>query len=1101
MRKSLSLLLFVALVLSNAVLPSFIFAQEKGEKSEKDRYTAKQPKTESQTAEEFGEPEDDDLPASLRGKIDKGEYLQARQSQIDLIRGLPYPQPDVRNKAVFAAMRSENALKLTGKNSLQALGSWRYLGPSPIPTASPTSGRTSAIAVHPTNPDIAYVGTAQGGLYRTLNGGATWTPLMDNELSLAIGAVTISPSDPTTVYVGTGEPALSGDAFFGVGLYRITTADTNPVVSGPIGSAEFNGRAISEILVHPTDANTIFVSTATGTCGTGGCTGNPTPSLGIYRSSNALAATPAFTKLNVTAANGGNRAVMDMVMEPGVPDNIVCWVRGNAGTGDGGIYRSTNATSASPTFTQTYTMVTNGSRGELAIQKTGSVVTVVAATGEVAGGSTQGAVFRSTDGGVTFPTQLTAGNNFCNPQCFYDIAIAFDPTNANNVYLGGAPNTVFKRSTDGGTTFVSSAGGLHVDTHAITVAPSNPQVIYFGSDGGIYRSINGGTSWTSLNNATFAATQFQSIALHPLDRNYLLGGTQDNGTEHFTTLGGWVNSDGGDGGSVVIDQNATTPNDVVAYHTYFNSSGSQIGFIRATTTVTGGPDNGDPNWATTLGCFGGVSNNGIACSDSTLFYAPMVGGPGNPNTLYFGSNKLYRSADRGTTMTAVSQTMATTVSTIGISPQDDNVRIIGLSNGGVFATTTGATTLTQMTGGFPTRYVGRAVIDPNNVNTAYVTFNGYGVAAGQHVWKTTNLNAPTPTWAAAGNGIPDVPVNAFVVDPNNSNNLFAGTDVGVFNSTDGGATWASINNGQLPRVAVFDMAISKPNKVLKIATHGRGIWELNLVGKSKVADFDGDGRTDYSVYRPSNGTWYALRSATNSALILQFGASTDTTVPADYDGDGKTDIAVFRSGTWYILNSRDNSVRILQWGASTDTPVAGDYDGDGKADIGVFRGGTWYILRSTDSGATILNWGAATDTVVPADYDGDGKTDVAVFRAGTWYVLRSGGGVGVTQWGTTGDVPATGDYDGDNKADLTVFRNGTWYALQSTFGVKVLNWGLGTDTVAPGDYDGDGKTDFGVYRNGAWYVQTATSNVNVIGFGTTGDTALPPRQNPYFKAI
>lgn len=754
-------------------------------------------------------------------EFDKREYLRLRDEYFAQLRGLPLEKGDERFKAASEMQGQEREMAERGL-APEAVGNWSYIGPSPIPVGVPTSGRVSAIAVHPTNPDIAYVGAAQGGLYRTLNGGATWTPLLDNALTLAVGAVAIAPSDPTTVYVGTGESGLSGDSFFGVGIYRITSADTAPVVSDPIGSAEFLGRSISEIQVHPTDANTIFVGSTSGTCGTGGCTGQPLPTVGVYRSTNALAATPTFTRIL-------SASITDIAMEPGVPDNILAWSR-SATVGVGGVFRSTNAMSAAPTFSQTYANVTASSRGELAIQKTGSAVTVLAAAGEIVGGATEGTVFKSTDGGATFPTQLTAGNNFCNPQCFYDVAVAFDPNVADTIYLAGSPTAVFRRSFNGGTSFASSSAGLHVDTHAITVSPSNPQIIYYGSDGGIYRSVNGGTNWSSLNNSTFAATQFESIAVHPVLQNYTLGGTQDNGTELLTNDGTtWLNSDGGDGGNVVVDQNATGLNDIVAYHTYFNRQNSQIGFSRATTTI---PANGDPNWGNLLGC--GGTANGIACTDTTLFYAPMVGGPGTPNSLYFGSNKIYRSGDQGTTMVPVSQTFAVNVSAIAISRQNDNVRLVGLTNGTVFSTSTGDANMAQMAGGFPARFVGRTAIDPTNANTGYVTFNGYGVAAGQHVFKTTNLSAPAPTWAPAGNGIPDVPVTSFAIDPLNSNNLFAGTDIGVYNSIDGGATWLPINNGQLPRVAVFDMTIQPTARVLRIATHGRGMWQIPLVAAVPV---------------------------------------------------------------------------------------------------------------------------------------------------------------------------------------------------------------------------------------------------------------------------
>ncbi len=1037
---------------------------------------------------------DMDMPNGSGNSFSKEGYLEKRDEQIAALRGFPFYTGDERLKAV---RKMEAQEEFFGRSESISLANWRYLGPSPIPVSVPTSGRVSSIAVHPTNPDIAYVGTAQGGLYRTLNGGTTWTPLLDNALTLSIGSVAIAPSDPTVVYVGTGEANGSLDSFLGVGIYRITNADTTPVISDPIGSTQFNGRSVSKILVHPMDANTIWASSSTGSCGLGGCSGAPAPSLGIYRSSNALSATPTFTKLAVTAANGGNRPISDMVMEPGTPDNILCWVRGNAGVGDGGVYRSTNATAASPTFTQTYTMVTNGSRGGLAIQKTGATVTVVAATGDVAGGATQGSVFKSNDGGATFPTQLTAGNNFCNPQCFYDIAVSFDPTNANTIYLAGSPAAVFRRSFDGGGVFASSSSGLHVDTHVIAPAPSNPQVIYYGSDGGIYRSINGGTNWSSLNNSTIASTQFQSLAIHGTLPNYTLGGTQDNGTEFLSNDGTtWVNSDGGDGGNVVIDQNATTAASTVSYHTYYNQTNSQIGFSRATTNAA----SGDPNWTTFYGC--GGTANGISCTDSTLFYAPMVGGPGNPNTLYFGTTFLYRSANQGVTMTAVSQSMSSTISTIGISKQNDNVRLIGLSNGTVWSTSTGSSTLTQMSGPFPVRYVGRAAIDPSNANVAYVTFSGYGVAAGSHVFKTSNLSAATPAWAPAGNGIPDVPVSAFAIDPANPNNVYAGTDIGVYGSSDGGANWVPLNNGQLPRVAVFDMAIQANARILRIATHGRGIWEYNLSATPKAPfDYDGDGKTDISVFRLSNNTWYLNRSQTGFAAF-QFGATGDITTPADFTGDGKADVAVFRPsvGTWFVLRSEDLTFYGAGFGTAGDIPVPGDYDGDGKADVAVYRPSqsTWYIQGST-AGFSSTQFGLPTDLPTVGDFDGDGKNDIAVYRpsTGNWYRFNSSNGVFfAVQFGAVGDKIVPADYTGDGKTDIAVWRpsSGTWFILRSEDGT-FYGSGFGTlgDLPVPGDYDGDGKADTAVYRPsmGTWYLQQSTSGFSSFQFGISADKPTP----------
>jgi hypothetical protein len=777
-----------------------------------------------------GEP---DLPAK-RGVdleyLDKGEYLSRRQEQIDMLRGFDTAKPESRELAI-AELDQAESVQARSQEFNAPTAAWQPIGPAPIPISGTTaySGRTTAIAVHPSNPNTVYAGTAQGGLYRSLDGGATWLPLMDNAATLAIGAIAIAPSNPSTIYVGTGESTQCGSGcFIGVGVYRIDNADTGlPVVTGPLNKNAanadvFSGRAISEVLVHPTDPNTIFVATTSGIAGIGAnTTGLPLPVRGVYRSTNAAGAAPTFTQLPLGISE---RNVTDLFMDPVDPNRIYAGVVG-VSAGDGGVYSSGNALAPSPTFTQLLSTARTGSqsRVELAGNNVGGTTTVYAASGQ-----NDGTTYKSVNaGGFT----LVLNNSFCGGQCFYDIAIAVDPTNASNVYLGGSPNLVLGRSNNGGASYAitPSSSGLHVDTQVVTLAPSNPSVIYFGSDGGIWKSVNAGLNWTTLNNSTYSATQFMSIATHPTNTNYTLGGTQDNGTELFTPAGAWLNSDGGDGGFAVIDQTSTTLADIVAYHTYFNQTTTQIGFAKHSALD---PTTGDPFWSTFHGCGTdpSVVPNGITCTDAVLFYAPMVNGPvavdsAGKNTLYFGTDKLYRSSNLGLAMTVASQVISGRVSAIGISPQNDDIRLIGTDTGRVYySNTAGATTMTDITGAIPPRYVGRIAISPVNQNTAYVALNGYGIA-NQHVMKTTNLGSAVPTWVNSGIGIPDVPTNALVIDPANANIIYAGTDIGVFRSTDSGASWAPFGTG-LPRVAVFGMSIQPTSRLLRIATHGKGMWQI-----------------------------------------------------------------------------------------------------------------------------------------------------------------------------------------------------------------------------------------------------------------------------------
>jgi hypothetical protein len=1052
------------------------------------------------TSEDENDGNEPDLPSGV--KIDKALYRQLRNEHLGLLRGLPSAKPDSRNQAIYTMMRDENALRArTGEPDGSPNAVWQPIGPAPIPNGQtvgridPVSGRVSSIAVHPTNPNIAYVGTAQGGLYRTLDGGATWTPLLDNALSLAIGAVAIAPSDPSVVFVGTGEPAFSLDGFFGVGLYRISNADSqNPVVAGPLnlgtgGTDVFTGRSISEVIVHPTNSNIVFVSTVTGVGGLGGNQPVGAPPLGLYRTSNALAGSPTFEKLTIQGTLNNSRSVIDLAIEPGNPNRLLAAVVGSGG--DGGIYLSTNALDAAPTFTRSLQTGDGAEAGrtEFAINKTGSTVTVIAASGT--GGGT---VYKSTDGGATFPTLID--NNFCTPQCFYDIAVAIDPNDANKVYLGGSPQIPFARALDGTLNFSQSSNGLHVDTHAIAVAPSNTNIIYFGSDGGVWKSIDGGSNWVSQNTSTLSSMQYQSIALHPTDRYFTIGGTQDNGTHFLRPDNSWVRATGGDGGQSVIDQTATDTTNVFGYHTFFNATNSQIGFRRLNPFNGAGQIQAGVN----RGCFNGTSNNGIVCSDPVLFYAPLSRGPGNPNTIYMGTNRVYRSANRGDTMEIVSQQFAARVSAIGIAPNNDDIRLAGTTNGLIFlSTTAGAATMTDITGAVPARYVTRFAIDPTNNNIAYVALGGFGLAAGQHVYKTTNLLSGAPTWTVSGVGIPDVPTNALAIDPANTNTIYAGTDIGVFRSVDGGASWQPFSDG-LPRVAVFDMAIQNANRFLRIATHGRGIWEisLNVNNVRSRADFDGDGRTDFSVFRAGN--WFIQKSG-GGQQGAGWGTTGDFITPGDYDGDGKTDIAVYRptasgSTNFFAILSQTNTFRGAAWGTTGDIPRVGDFDGDGKSDIAVYRpsDNTFYALP-TNGGATIIQQlGQAGDVPVVLNYDGDAKTDFAIFRpsTGLWSIRQSSNGAFVNvNFGQNGDILVPADYDNDNKDDIAVFRAGTWFILRTGSGQTTSTvWGLAGDIPAPGDYDGDGADDVAVFRAGNWFALRSTQGYTSAAWGQSGDVPI-----------
>ena len=276
----------------------------------------------------------------------------------------------------------------------------------------------------------------------------------------------------------------------------------------------------------------------------------------------------------------------------------------------------------------------------------------------------------------------------------------------------------------------------------------------------------------------------------------------------------------------------------------------------------------------------------------------------------------------------------------------------------------------------------------------------------------------------------------------------------------------------------------------------------SLVSPAALYDFDGDRKTDFSIFRPASGEWWINRSSTNITTAAQFGTTTDKIAAADYTGDGKTDIAIWRpsTGEWYVLRSEDLSFFSVPFGTASDIPVPADYDADRRSDIAVFRPSTstWFIHRSGDGGTTILQFGVSGDVPVVGDYDGDGKADVAIYRPsnGQWWLSRSAAGIFVAEFGGEKDKQVQGDYTGDGKTDIAFWRpsSGEWYILRSEdSSYYSVPFGLDTDIPAPGDYDGDGRFDTTVFResNSTWYSQRSTAGPVIRQFGSTGDRPVP----------
>jgi len=658
---------------------------------------------------------------------------------------------------------------------------------------------------------VVYLGAAQGGVWKTTDGGLTWTPLTDSQQTLAIGSLALDQSNPDIVYAGTGEENFSGDSYYGAGVLKSSDGGATgqllgtTVFGGPFSSG-LGGMRIGALAVHPTNGQVILAAAVKVF----------NLDSGIYRSADGGATWtlvlngPAGTGVVFDPGNG-NTAYAALGNTGGSPAN------GNSN----GVYKSTDAgltwskLDANGTVLPNCTTLATCNAGRIVIAiAPSSPQTLFASIQQTpfSTGTLQG-LYKTTDGGSTWAKLAVV--DYCSPQCWYDNVIAVHPTNPQMVFVGGSgfPNTngTVLRSLDGGATWARMDSGLHADHHAMAFSKDGG-TFYVGNDGGVWSTTDPGNAtavpWTELN-ATLGITQFYpNMSLDATSPNLTFAGTQDNGTQRYSGALEWDWVTCGDGASAAID--FSNPANV-----YANCQKISI----RKSTQSGAPGTFAP---------AGV---GIPTNENAQFIPPLVMDANNSQRLWFGTYRLWRSDDGATTWTAASTDLgagAGTIKAIAVAPGNSNVVYAGLSNG-LVQMTTGATgaapvAFTNVTGTLPNRAVTAIVVHLTASSTAYVTFSGFnlGSAVPGHVFRTTDSGT---TWIDVSGNLPDTPVNDVVIDPDLANTLYVATDVGVFRSSDGGVTWSTLVSG-LPRVAVLALRLHRPSRILRAATHGRGVWDL-----------------------------------------------------------------------------------------------------------------------------------------------------------------------------------------------------------------------------------------------------------------------------------
>jgi len=741
------------------------------------------------------------------GEWDEGEGPRLRQQWF--LEQRAYPLETISAEALLDAWEQARS---SGTLHTSTALRWQNIGPAPMQDSQigsqhvNVSGRVTALAIDPRNSQVVYLGAAMGGVWKTTNGGDSWTPLTEGLPSQAIGAIAIAPSNPNVVYVGTGEPSLGLDNYYGVGLYKSTDAGKT---WEHLGRDVFTGVGTVRIVVHPSNSNLVYVATAAT-----GVRGPTLPIRGIYRS------TDGGRTWKVLVGCRDCMGASDLIMDPHDPNVLYAAFWGY------GIFKSTDGGAHWSQLRQGLPDA-NFRNIRLAISSSNPNVLYAGFEYHVPGRFTGGLVFKSTDGGASW-TWLRNAPNYCTGQCWYDNVVVVHPRNADYVYLGGSANYIWQpvfrvkevvvRSTDGGSTWEdlspndSPSHTLHPDVHAIAFAPSNPNVVWVGNDGGVWRSRDGGRTWEDRN-TNLSTLQFTGVSVHPADVHVVYGGMQDNNKAKTTGNTVWQALDVGDGGFAAID-----PFNPRVYY------GSRYGISFQRNDNNGSAPLDD--WP--------VKVQGIDKNDRALFYAPFALDPSTPGVLYYGTFRLYRTTNRGDSWTPISPDLTGgektrgRISAIAVAPSDPKTIYVGTSDGYVQVTTnTGATWQNVTSSILPKRWVSRIAVDPRDSRVAYVVFNGFDTHTPDtpgHVFKTTNGGQ---SWQDISGDLPDIPALSLVLDPDHAGVIYIGTDIGVFRTVDGGRHWTLFGEG-LPTTPVVDLIYHRETHTLIAATHGRSVYALSL---------------------------------------------------------------------------------------------------------------------------------------------------------------------------------------------------------------------------------------------------------------------------------
>lgn len=702
-----------------------------------------------------------------------------------------YPYTEINHEQYVEGIKHLQSIKKTSLWKDEKV--WEFAGPTNI------GGRLTDVEMHPDVPQTMFYAAASGGVFKSVDGGESFYPVFDDALSLSIGDIAIAPSDPDIIYVGTGEANCGGGslAYEGVGVFR--SQDNGE--TWDFAGLE-NSRNIGRMVVDPTDPQTIYVAAM------GSLFAN-SPDRGIYKSTDAG---DTWEKvLFVNDSTGG----IDLVIHPENPDILYAamWERvrrphrrSYGGTGCG-IFRSIDA---GLSWTELTVGLPSPSPyvGRIGIDICEADPDVLYAIYADNIGYFEG-IYKTSDMGDTWQATNDAGLSGCySSYGWWFGRIEVDPVDPDIAYA--IAFDLYKTASGGNSWSNISSYYTHVDQHALYIQPQNHDNLLLANDGGLYFSSNGGSSWAILDELPI--TQFYTCEIDYQYPQRLYGGTQDNGTNRTMSgsLDDWQNIYGGDGFYALVDPQDNSY--VYAEYQYGN-------FVRST--------NGGNSFYSAM--------TGISSGDRMNWNTPVVFDPNNPSVLYYGANRLYKSTNRAQNWNAISNDLSNgsgngnlvygTITTIDVSPLDANLIYVGTDDGNVWRTDDGGTNWILLSESLPQRWITRVVSDPVTLDRLYVTLSGFRWNEFlPHVYKSEDRGN---TWTAIANGLPELPVNDLVVDPDNEEKLYLATDAAVFVSSNGGNTWGIMGHG-LPAVVINDLEIHQPSRKLVAATFGRSMYTYDL---------------------------------------------------------------------------------------------------------------------------------------------------------------------------------------------------------------------------------------------------------------------------------